>query len=78
LPGALVEEQEPVELRTVEVVGVTPLQGSGVSADKIPANVQTVSSKQLQKAQMISLSEYINRHLGSVSVNEAQNNPRPM
>jgi iron complex outermembrane recepter protein len=73
--SALAEEQEPVELSTVEVVGVTPLQGSGVSADKIPANVQTVSSKQLQKAQTISLSDYINRYLGSVSVNEAQNNP---
>ena len=73
--GALAEEQEAVELEAVEVVGVTPLHGSGVSADKIPANVQTVSADQLKKAQTISLSDYINRYLGSVSVNEAQNNP---
>jgi iron complex outermembrane recepter protein len=71
----LAGEQESVELETVEVVGVTPLQGSGVSADKIAANVQTVDANQLTKAQTISLSDYINRYLGSVSVNEAQNNP---
>jgi iron complex outermembrane recepter protein len=73
--GVLADEQEAVELETVEVVGVTPLQGSGVSADKIPANVQTVNADQMKKAQTISLSDYINRYLGSVSVNEAQNNP---
>jgi iron complex outermembrane recepter protein len=73
--GVLAEEQEAVELEAVEVVGVTPLQGSGVSADKIAANVQTVSADQMKKAQTISLSDYINRYLGSVSVNEAQNNP---
>ncbi len=72
---ALAEEQEAVELEAVEVVGVTPLSGSGVSTDKIAANVQTVSANQLNKAQTISLSDYINRYLGSVSVNEAQNNP---
>jgi iron complex outermembrane recepter protein len=71
----LAEEQDAVELEAVEVLGVTPLQGSSVSAEKIPANVQTVNADQLKKAQAISLSEYINRYLGSVSVNEAQNNP---
>jgi iron complex outermembrane recepter protein len=71
----LAEEQEAVELEAVEVIGVTPLQGNGVFADKIPANVQTVNADQLKKAQTISLSDYINRYLGSVSVNEAQNNP---
>lgn len=73
--NAWAEEQGMVELETVEVVGVTPLQGSAVTADKIPANVQTVDAGQMQKAQTISLSDYINRYLGSVSVNEAQNNP---
>jgi iron complex outermembrane recepter protein len=73
--SVLADGQEAVELGEMEVVGVTPLQGSGVSADKIAANVQTVSADQLKKAQTISLSDYINRYLGSVSVNEAQNNP---
>lgn len=71
----LAQESEAIQLETVEVVGVTPLSDSGISADKIPANVQTVNADQMKKAQTISLSDYINRYLGSVSVNEAQNNP---
>ncbi|MBM4207855.1 MAG: TonB-dependent receptor [Gammaproteobacteria bacterium] len=69
------EEQNTVELDAVEVIGVTPLSGSNLPAEKIAANVQTVNSEQLSDAKTTSLSEYMNRYLGSVSVNEAQNNP---
>jgi outer membrane receptor protein involved in Fe transport len=72
--NTLAEEQR-MKLDTVEVIGVTPLSGSGVSLDKIPANVQTVSSKELQEMQSTSLAEYMNRYMGSVHINEAQNNP---
>jgi iron complex outermembrane recepter protein len=72
---AVPNAQDAVELEALEVIGVTPLQDSGVAAEKIPANVQTVTAGQLKKAQTISLSDYITRYLGSVSVNEAQNNP---
>ncbi|PPD45445.1 MAG: energy transducer TonB [Methylobacter sp.] len=73
---AATETRQPVDLDTVEVVGVTPMQtAGGVAIDKIPAAVQTVSSEQLQKSQSLSLAEYINRYLGGVHINEAQNNP---
>ncbi|MEQ1530458.1 MAG: TonB-dependent receptor, partial [Methylococcales bacterium] len=75
MPLAIAEESQPTELNSIEIIGVTPLQGSGVEKDKIPANVQTVNAEQLHKAQSISLADYINRYLGSVTVNEAQNNP---
>lgn len=71
----MAEDQAELELETVEVIGVTPLPGSNLPAEKIPANVQTVNSEQLSNAKTTSLSEYMNRYLGSVSVNEAQNNP---
>ncbi|WP_445372950.1 TonB-dependent receptor [Methylomonas sp. HW2-6] len=63
------------KLDAVEVVAVTPLQFSGIDIRKIPANVQTVSADQLQEAQALSLAEYMNRYLGSVNINDAQNNP---
>ena len=74
MPIVCAEEQK-LDLGTVEVVGVTPLMGADVPTDKIPANIQTVTSKQLEDTQSISLSDYLNRYLGSVHVNEAQNNP---
>ncbi|MGR9036021.1 MAG: TonB-dependent receptor, partial [Gammaproteobacteria bacterium] len=75
LSVAEADDQTPEDLDVIEVVDVSPLQGSGIEAEKIPANVQTASAQQMEKAQSISLSEYMNRYLGSVHINEAQNNP---
>jgi len=36
-------------LQPVEVIGVTPLPGSGVDIDKIPANVQTLGASDLRR-----------------------------
>ena len=68
-------EQAPIELDTMEVISVTPLAGHGVAMEKISSPVQVVTSEQLQKAQSLSLADYMNRYLGSVHINEAQNNP---
>ena len=73
--SAVPEKDQPLDLGVIDVIGVTPLQGSAVAVQKIPAHIQTVSSEQLEKSQSLSLAEYINRYLGSVSVNEAQSNP---
>ncbi|MDD5126219.1 TonB-dependent receptor [Methylovulum sp.] len=67
--------RQPVALDVVEVIGLTPLQAGGVAIAKIPASVQTVSSEQLQDTHSLSLAEYLNRFLGSVHINDAQNNP---
>jgi iron complex outermembrane receptor protein len=73
--GMALADDGAIELEAMEVIGVTPLPGSDVPVDKIPANIQAVTSEELQNAQAISLAEYLNRYLGSVHVNEAQNNP---
>lgn len=62
-------------LGEVEVVAVSPLQSGGVDVNKIPAHVQTVSAEEMQAAQALSLAEYMNRYLGGVNINDAQNNP---
>jgi iron complex outermembrane receptor protein len=75
LSAAVAEEEQPENLDVVEVIDVAPLSGSGIDAKKVAANIQTANAEQMEKAQSISLSDYMNRHLGSVHVNEAQNNP---
>lgn len=73
------EEAQPdpqiEELELMEVIDVAPLSGSGIDAKKVPANVQTVDAGQLETTQSISLTDYMNRYMGSVHINEAQNNP---
>ncbi|NOT11126.1 MAG: TonB-dependent receptor [Methylococcaceae bacterium] len=73
--NVVLAKDQPLDLGVMNVISVTPLDGRGVDANKLPGNIQTVSSGQLQKAQSISLADYINRYLGSVTINEAQNNP---
>jgi iron complex outermembrane recepter protein len=46
VPGGAAEASS-ITLPTVEVVGIAPLPGSGIDIDKVPANVQSLSSEQL-------------------------------
>lgn len=62
-------------LERVEVIGVTPLPGLGVPKDQVPANVQTARSAEIATSHAIDLTSFMNRRLGSVHINETQNNP---
>ena len=70
-----VQASEPVvELETLNIVNTTPI-GAGIDIGKVPANVQQMNAEDLSKAQSISLADYMNQYMGSVTINDAQNNP---
>ncbi|MGY6276631.1 TonB-dependent receptor [Methylomonas sp. MgM2] len=77
LTKAVAEQRagETVALDDVTVVAVSPLQFGAMDVNKIPANVQTLTSEDIQESQALSLADYMNRYMGSVNVNDAQNNP---
>ena len=66
-----------IELDEVHVVGDSPLTSpeTGVSIYKTPSPVQTVTSDEMDETQAWNLPDYMRRYLGSVTVNDAQNNP---
>ena len=68
-------EEESLKMEPIEVIGVTPLHGVGLPKNKVPANIQTAAYTEIDDAQSLNLTEFINLNLGSVHVNEAQNNP---
>lgn len=72
-PAVMAEDN--VELSPIEVIGTTPLHGVGLPADQIPANVQTAEAEDIARVQALDLSDFMNKTLGSVSINQAQNNP---
>lgn len=74
-PAAFADEHEPVELPGVTVVATMPLPGVGQARNEIPAAVQTATGADIARSQAIDLSEFMNRNLGSVHINEVQNNP---
>jgi outer membrane receptor protein involved in Fe transport len=64
-----------LEAPTVEVIGTTPLPGIGVPVDQVPANVKAATGEAIQRQGTLDLSEYLDNNLGSVTLNQGQNNP---
>ena len=66
---------EPTTLDTVDVVSTTPIHGVGLPAERVPYPVQQATGGQIQDTLSASLADFMQQTLGSVSINDAQNNP---
>lgn len=64
-----------VQLEAIKIIADSPVGDSGVEEYKLPSHVQTIDAEQLDQAESVTLPDYMNRFLGSVNVNDAQNNP---
>src|SRR5271163_2745379 len=62
-------------LPTVEVIGATPLPGTGIDRDKVPANVQSLSASDLAREGSPSLLGSLTDRAGSVSSNSTLSDP---
>jgi outer membrane receptor protein involved in Fe transport len=60
---------------TVVVVGMTPLPGAELDRDQVAAPVQTADAQDIEHTHALDLTAFMNRTLGSVYVNDIQNNP---
>lgn len=70
--GAAFAQSPAGKLETVVIVAP---YGGGIAGDKVPANVQTANTEQIEKLQPLDLTEFLNRQFSSVSISHAQNNP---
>ena len=59
----------------IDVVGATPLPGSDQSISEIAAPVQTASQADIAASGALDLSDFLNRRLSGVHLNEVQGNP---
>ena len=59
----------------VDVVETTPLAGVGLSRMEIAAPVQTATARDINESGALNLSDFLNRRLDGVHVNEIQGNP---
>ncbi len=73
LPLVAAGAAEPEDV--LATVIVTPLPGAELQASQIPAPVQTATSEDIDRSHALDLSAFMNRSLGSVYVNDVQNNP---
>ena len=56
-------------------MGTTPLPGVDRSLDEIPAPVQTATARDIEQSGALDLSDFLNRRLNGVYLNEVQGNP---
>jgi outer membrane receptor protein involved in Fe transport len=74
-PGLVFAADNEVDLGKIEVISTTPLQGIGLSKEVVPANIQTISGKQIKEDNNLSIADSLSNSMQGVSVNEVQNNP---
>ncbi|NBR24538.1 MAG: TonB-dependent receptor [Micrococcales bacterium] len=75
MPSASWAETENNTLNEVKVISTTPLEGIGLSTDKVPANVQVIKQKQLEEQGSLTIADFMNNNLQGVNVVETQGNP---
>jgi iron complex outermembrane receptor protein len=62
--------------QTLEQVVIVAPYGTGtIGRDRVPSYVQTAATEQIERAQSLDLTDFLNRNFGSVSINHAQSNP---
>src|SRR5271163_2220545 len=64
-----------ITLPTVQVIGTTPLPGTGIDRDKVPANVQSLTASDLASEGSSSLINSLTDQAGSVNVNATLDDP---
>src|SRR5207244_4294125 len=69
------DESPILALPTVEVIGTSPLPGIGIDPDKLPNATYSFSAGKLLREGPRELPRAIRDRLGSVTTNDAQNNP---
>jgi outer membrane receptor protein involved in Fe transport len=60
---------------SVDVVDTTPLAGANVNKDQIAAPVQTATADDVDNSGALDLSDFLNRRMNGVYLNENQGNP---
>lgn len=65
----------PSALETIIVVGSTPVLGAGVPLDKVPSNVQILRADTIARDHAQTLTDVIDRHLTSATLDDTEGNP---
>ena len=57
------------------MVATTPLAGTGIDADKVPASVTTISSSEIARTQSANVTDTLQQRVPGIVVNEVAGNP---
>lgn len=77
ISGASAQSQPAVPGQTLPTIDVfaTPLTGSVIDADKVPANVTVVGATEIQRTQSLNVTDALQQWVPGIIVNEVAGNP---
>ena len=74
--GSLLNAQEKSYLAPdVNIISVTPVQGSGMDMDRVPGKIQTIDLEKIGKKKNFSVTETLNREAAGISVFNLNSSP---
>ena len=59
----------------VNIISVTPVQGSGLNIDRVPGKVQSINRQQVGKKKNFSITETLNREASGISLFNLNSSP---
>ncbi len=59
----------------VNIISITPAQGSGINIDRVPSNIQNFSIDELEEKRNFSIVETLNRKASGVSISNLNSSP---
>ncbi len=69
------ENQDVYVAPDVNIISVTPVQGAGVSIDRIPSNIQSIVEEDLNDKKNFSVVETLNRKAAGISISNLNSSP---
>jgi outer membrane receptor protein involved in Fe transport len=71
---AAAQEQPPVRLPPVEVIGTTPLRGTGTPLNEVPGNVQSFTGRDVGRQRPADLADFLDGNANNVTVSSPSGN----
>ena len=76
LCASVAYSQEDIYLSPdVNIISVTPVQGSGISLDRVPSNIQIIRKSDLDEKKNFSVVETLNRKAAGISISNLNSSP---
>jgi iron complex outermembrane receptor protein len=72
--GAQAPASDAENSQAMDQIVITAVRGT-IARDRVPSYVQSAAAEEIERAQSLDLTDFLNRNFASVSINHAQNNP---
>ena len=75
IPISLYSQDNLYVAPDVDIISVSPVQGSGIRLDRVPSNIQTISESDLSDKKNLSITDTLNKKAAGLSISNLNSSP---